>query len=70
MKPICTVMVVLLAGCKSDVESNTGKPLRNPYNIECINGVEYLTKAMGSRGYMTPHINSETLDFVRCEEDF
>ena len=59
-------VVVLLAGCNNDTESNTGKG----YNIECINGVEYLTRAMGNRGYMTPHIDSETLGFIRCKEDF
>ena len=60
---IAAPLIVLLTGCNGDTESNTG---RN-YSVECVNGVEYLIRAMGNRGYMSPRIDSETLDFIRCD---
>ncbi len=37
------------------------------FSVSCIDGVEYWYGQSGYKGYMSPRINSETLDFVRCE---
>jgi hypothetical protein len=37
------------------------------FSVSCIDGVEYWYGQSGYKGYMSPRINNETLDFVRCE---
>jgi hypothetical protein len=37
------------------------------FSVSCIDGVEYWYGQSGYKGYMSPRIDSGTLDFVRCE---
>ncbi len=60
---IAVPLIVLLTGCKGDTESNGGRD----YKVDCIDGVEYLIRRWGSVGYMAPRIDSETLNFIRCD---
>ena len=59
---IVVPLIMLLTGCKGDTESNNGRD----YKVDCIDGVEYLIRRFGAVGYMSPRIDSETLNFIRC----
>jgi energy-converting hydrogenase Eha subunit G len=38
------------------------------FNVSCIDGVEYWYGQAGYKGYIAPRIDSETLDFVTCND--
>jgi hypothetical protein len=38
------------------------------FNVSCIGGVEYWYGQAGYKGYIAPRIDSETLDFVTCND--
>jgi hypothetical protein len=57
---IAVPLIMLLTGCKDGTESNSA----GRYNVECIDGVEYLS-LLG--GYLSPRVDAETLTFIRCE---
>lgn len=38
------------------------------FDVSCIDGVEYWYGQEGNKGYLAPRIDSETLDFVTCND--
>lgn len=61
---IIAAAALLLSACKEQetIRGDSG----NSYYAECIDGVEYWKNTHGNAGYMSPRINPETLEFVRC----
>jgi hypothetical protein len=74
MKYMLIVIAVLsLAGC--EVENNTSAKTADsissnsgrPYQIECIDGIEYWHRTFNSVGFLAVRIDPKTMTFVRCE---
>lgn len=57
---------LFLVACKPDTRQELVSESDQTYKVECIDGVEYWKQRRGYNGYMSPRINPETLEFVRC----
>lgn len=59
-------LAILSACVPDDTREKTTSEVGHVYTAECIDGVEYWKQSSGYHGYMSPRINPETLEFVRC----
>lgn len=59
----------ILSACVPDDREKVFSEVGQRYTVECIDGVEYWKQRRGNAGYMSPRINPETLEFVRCGEN-
>lgn len=62
------IFMVLLVGCKSDNVLNETTYNEHDFVVSCLKGVEYYFRKAGTGSYMSPVIDKETLNFVRCGE--
>jgi hypothetical protein len=62
---ILTALLALTA-CKEDPRPISESESGRHYRVECIDGIEYWTRANGYQGYMAVRVDPETLTFVRC----
>jgi len=58
--------IIALAACIDERPIAVSESNRN-YKVECIDGVEYWTRANGYQGYMAVRVDPKTLSFVRCD---
>jgi hypothetical protein len=63
---LSAVTVVLFLGLRQ-LDNNAVIEISD-FNVSCIDGVEYWYGQAGYKGYIAPRIDSETLDFVTCND--
>jgi len=63
MKYLAIFSLIVLVACKEKGSDQTAA-----MTTICLDGVAYWHGGFGRTQMMAPRIDSETLDFVRCEE--
>jgi hypothetical protein len=61
------VLVLMVIVFAMNADSNAVVEVAD-FNVSCIDGVEYWYGQSGYKGYIAPRIDSQTLNFVRCDK--